>query len=392
MVEPPHRRFPRREEEEVSEPTPEQQKSYHRLGLLLIALWTVALIGVYTWVGSSALKIQQDARAHSIEGHADRMDPVKPESGATEADIPVPAGAVPVRAGIYVDRIVAMSLPDVSWTVDFYLWFSWTGNPELDPGATFQVVDGWIDSKELAEAYNEGEIHYQMYRVVATITKSFTVTRFPVDDHLLTINIETTDMERHAMVFVADKESSGTSSRVKVPGYVVEKAEGAPIIEKPHAYKTTRGDPRLKPGTKSVHSQLRYGIHLIREDWGYFWKMFQALYISVAISMLVFFIKPTDVDPRFGLGVGALFAAVANSYVSSSLIPQSGVSTLTDMINGLGAFTILLTVCQSTISLYIYSILEEEKMSRIFDWTSVFVFGIGYTAVNVMLPLAAALN
>jgi hypothetical protein len=218
------------------------------------------------------------------------------------------------------------------------------------------------------------------------------VTRFPVDDHLLTINIESTALERNAMVFVADKESSGTSSRAKVPGYGVEKTETKPIIEKPHAYKTTRGDPRLPVGTKSVHSQLRYGIHLIREDWGYFWKMFQALYISVAISMLVFFIKPTDVDPRFGLGVGALFAAVANSYVSSSLIPQSGVSTLTDMINGLGAFTILLTVCQSTISLYIYSILDEEEMSRIFDRTSFIVFAGGYTAVNVMLPMAAALH
>jgi hypothetical protein len=133
------------------------------------------------------------------------------------------------------------------------------------------------------------------------------------------------------------------------------------------------------------------GIHLAREDWGYFWKLFQALYISVAISMLVFFIKPTDVDPRFGLGVGALFAAVANSYVSSSLIPQSGVATLTDMINGLGAFTILLTVCQSTISLYIYGILEEEEISRIFDRTSFVVFAGGYLAVNLLLPYAAAL-
>lgn len=376
----------------MSEASPAAQKTRHRLGLLLIALWTVVLVGVYAYIGTTALTAQSEARAKSIAGHVERMDPNSPESGLTEADNPAPASAVPVKAGIYVDRIVAMSLPDVSWTVDFYLWFSWNGSPDLNPGATFQVVDGWIDSKELAEEYHENDVHYQMFRVVATITKSFTVTRFPVDDHLVTINIESTALERNAMVFVADKDSSGTSSRVKVPGYGVEKTKGPPIIEKPHAYKTTRGDPRLPVGTKSIHSQLRYGIHLIREDWGYFWKMFQALYISVAIAMLVFFIKPTDVDPRFGLGVGALFAAVANSYVSSSLIPQSGVSTLTDMINGLGAFTILLTVCQSTISLYIYSILEEEDMSRIFDRTSFLVFSIGYTTINILLPWEAALH
>lgn len=38
--------------------------------------------------------------------------------------------------------------------------------------------------------------------------------------------------------------------------------------------------------------------------------------------MLAFFIKPTDVDQRFGLGVGALFAAIANTYITSSLVPE----------------------------------------------------------------------
>lgn len=373
----------------MSETNVEQQKSYHRLGLKLIGFWTLLLVLVYGGIGYSAYQTQKDARNHSLTSHSERLDPRVLESGLTEADLSVDVNAVPVKAGMYVDRIVALSLPEVSWTVDFYLWFSWTGHPDLDPGASFQVVDGWIDSKELAKSYHEGETHYQMYRVVATITKSFTVTRFPVDDHLLTINIESTAYDRQAMVFVPDLGSAGISSRVKVPGYAVEKSEKTTLIEKPHAYKTTRGDPRLPEGTRSIHSQLRYGIHLIREDWGYFWKMFQALYIAVGLSMLAFFIKPTDLDPRFGLGVGSLFAAVANSYVSSTLIPACGEITLTDMINGLGTFTILLTVCQSTISLYIFTQLEEEELSRLFDRASFVGFAIGYITVNVLLPLAA---
>ena len=375
----------------MAEASSDSAKKRHQFGLLLIAVWTILLVGVYAAIGSAAYRAQAEARRAAVDGHAERMDPTRLESGLTEADLPPAAGAIPVKSGIYLDRIVALSMPEVSWTADFYLWFSWTGHPELDPGANFQVVDGWIDSKELADSYHEGEVHYQLYRVVATITKSFTVTRFPLDDHLLTINIENTGLERGQMVFVADTDSSGVSSRVKVPGYGIMPSERPIILEKAHAYKSTRGDPRLAAGTRSIHSQLRLGVHLAREDWGYFWKLFQALYIAVAISMLVFFIKPTDVDPRFGLGVGALFAAVANSYVSSSLIPQSGVSTLTDMINGLGAFTILLTVCQSTISLYIYGILEEEEMSRIFDRTSFVVFVAGYLGVNLLLPYAAAL-
>ena len=384
----------------MDQPAPDTKN--RRISIALLALWTLILVGVFGWVGDATIGGQRAATQEAISSHAERMDPAAPESGLTEADIPAPAGAVPVHAGIYVDRIVALSLPEVSWTVDFYLWFRWEGAADLDPGASFQVIDGWIDSKELADSYSSdspessaensaGGTHYQIYRVVATITKSFNVTRFPMDDHLLTINIESTAHKRDALVFVPDTASAGISSRVKVPGYAVGRTDAAALIEKPHAYKTTRVDPRLPAGTRSVHSQLRCGIHLIREGWGYFFKMFEALYISVAIAMTIFFIKPSEFDPRVGLAVGALFAAVANAYVTSTLIPQSGAATLTDIVNGLGALTIFLTICHSTISLYVANLGEEELAIK-FDRFIVVIFVVAYGYINWMLPSVASLG
>jgi hypothetical protein len=51
--------------------------------------------------------------------------------------------------------------------------------------------------------------------------------------------------------------------------------------------------------------------------------MFQALFASVAIALIVFFIKPIHVDPRFGLGVGAFFAAVGNNIFVGSMLPPA---------------------------------------------------------------------
>jgi hypothetical protein len=306
----------------------------------------------------------------------------------TPPDWTLPPGVQPtaVQAGIYVDRIIALSVRETSWTVDFYVWFRWRGDA-VSPGEGLQVVDGSIESVVREEQFAEGEAHYERYRVVAQITKPFDVSRFPCDDHLLTINLENSAYPRQQLLFVADEKNSDVSSRVKVPAYRVESVQ---IVEKPHSYKTTRGDPRLEAGVKSTYSQLRLGIGLERDLGGFYFKMFQALYVAVAIALLAMFIKPTNVDPRFGLGIGGLFAAVANTYVTSSLIPDTGVMTVADMVNGIGIGMILLTLIQSTVSLYLYEARGLESLSRRLDQVSFAILAGGYLALNVAIPLAAS--
>ena len=109
------------------------------------------------------------------------------------------------------------------------------------------------------------------------------------------------------------------------------------------------------------------GVGLDRAGWGLYFKLFQSLFVAVLLAHLAFFIRPNQVDPRFGLGVGALFAAVANAYVISSLVPDTGVLALADVINGLGIAVILLTVAQSTISLRLTSELGRDRLSKAFD-------------------------
>ncbi len=227
-----------------------------------------------------------------------------------------------------------------------------------------------------------------LYRVVARITKFFDVSRFPRDDHVLTINIENPASERRELLFVADKESSGVSSRVRIPGYSTYQEA---ILEKPHAYRSTHGDPRLAAGTEKVQSQLRMGLWIHRQDFGFYLKMFVALFVAVGVALLAFFIKPTDVDPRFGLGVGALGAVIVNTYVTSSLVPDTGVMTLADIVNHVGVITIFLSLMQSAISLYLYEKRGKKTLSRLFDRVSFLIFLPGYLVINLVLPWAATL-
>jgi hypothetical protein len=359
-----------------------------RGGRLFLVAWSVGLALLLAGAAWLAIVPVRNEALASTGRHRARMDPLAADPGATPPDLKLPPGACPtqVYAGIYVDRIVELSIKDASWTVDFYLWFRWRGDA-VRPGEGIQVVDGWIESQQREEEHSQGDEQYERYRVVARITKPFSILRFPCDNHLLTINIENPRYGRHQVQFVPDQANSGVSSRVRVAAYAVR---GAELIEKPHSYKTTRGDPRLTPGTKSTYSQCRLGIELRRDSWGFYFKMFQALYVAVTIAMLAMFVKPTNVDPRFGLGVGGLFAAVANSYVTSSLIPDTGVMTVADLVNGIGIGMILLTVVQSTVSLHLFERLGLEALSRRFDQVSFAVLASGYLAINIALPLAAS--
>jgi hypothetical protein len=368
-----------------SDPIP--AKSLPKWGRYWLVVWFILLAAAYLTTGPYLVQLMRSNRQAAVDRHAARIDPNADEPGVTAADRALPPDAKPtqVRSGIYVDRVLELSVRDVSWSVEFYLWFRWHGDsPKTCEG--FQVVDGTIESQELEEDETIAGERYQRFRVAAKITKFFDVTRFPCDEHLLTIAIEHPAHQRQHMQFVADQENSSVSSRVHVPAYRM----AAPIvIEKPHSYKTTRGDPRLPLGTKSTYSQLRMGIPTERGGWGLFFKMFQSLYVAVLLALLAFFIRPTEVDPRFGLGVGALFAAVANAYVISSLVPDTGTLALADIINAVGIAAILLTVAQSTVSLNLYSVWGEEALSRAFDRLSFFIILVFYALLNVSLPWAA---
>jgi hypothetical protein len=369
---------------------PEQRSNLGPNAYLFICLWALGILALTLLAGYWLVGVIENEKKEAQDRHKARITWGVAEKGRTAPEMTPPPGHENdrpklVRTGIYIDRIIEVKMPDSSWSVDFYIWFNWTDD-QINPGETFQVVEGEIQAKEELENRATDKGFYQMYRVNAVITKHFNTSRFPCDDHLMTIRIEDRVKQSYQLKFVADKKGSTVSSRVKIPGYEIYDTS---IIVKPHSYKTARGNPNLPPSFKATYSQFVYGLWIQRPDLGFFFKLFQGTFAAVAIALVAFFIKPTSLDPRFGLSVGAFFAAVANNYVSSSLLPDTGIMTLADMINAIGMVAIFLTITQSAISLYIFDRIGNHKLSMVFDRVSFFVFLIAYTGINIAAPMAA---
>jgi hypothetical protein len=355
----------------------------------IVLVWVLFLLVFYTCISYQAISQLYENRVYSSRLHRQKLDPHATEENKTQVDfskLAAPDGKLKkVSVGIYVDRIVEISTKATDWTVDFYLWFNWRGN-SFDPGKDFQVIDGEILSKTKDESDTVGDKHYALYRVTARITKFFNIVRYPLDNHLLTIRIEDQQHTWKRLQYVPDIDGAAYSSRVEVPGYALSDAK---LISKPHAYKTSRGDPRLPNDSQAVYSQLTYGIAIERRDCGLYIKTFQGLFASVAIAFLAFVLGPLSGE-RISLGVGAFFASVASGYLNMSELPGVGMVTMVDVVNGFGMVTIFLTLLASVISARLAKHTEQIPTAVLFDRISLLVFAACFVVFNLTAAIVAA--
>jgi hypothetical protein len=312
-------------------------------------------------------------QARIVSVTADRTSPPpvaapSPSSG----DVRKP---VDVTVALEVNRIGSVALKDSSWTADFDISFRWRGDA-VAPGKNFRVANGQIDQREKLESSERAGERFEQYRVVARIAKSFDASRFPFGDDGLAVQIEDATQGLAALRYVADRAHSGVD----------------PAAMPPHVRLATTlvGVTAGRQGpARDAHSQFVVALLIVSDSVPIYLSMFQALFGAVAVALIVFFIKPTNLDPRFGLPVGGFFAAVSNNTFVAGLLPASDRITLASMVNATGLATIFLVLVESAVSLHLQETLRQERLAQLCDRTFFVVVLIGYVAVNLTLPLAA---
>jgi hypothetical protein len=359
--------------------------SISRAGYSFVALWAAGLFLLYAIGGYLGVRTLQGYRAEAEKSREAFTESRTIEAGTKAPEIRVSKKPVDVHVGIYVNRIGEFDIRGGGWTADFDIWFRWT-DARIRPGETFQLVNGEINEREKRETYARGGERYERYRVKARMTKFFDPSRFPFTDEMLYIQGEDRARGEEELRYIAEERGSGISPQAISPNLAITKTLA---MVKYHSREPGRDDPRIPPRTPEVHSHFFFGMLGKYPSLPIYLKNFQALFASVAIAFIVFFIRPIHVDPRFGLGMGAFFAAIANNIFVGTSLPPVGRFHLTAMVNALGLATIFLTLVQSAISLYIEDTMGREKLHRVFDKVSFTVFLIGYTATNLLLPLAA---
>lgn len=262
-----------------------------------------------------------------------------------------------VRAGVYIISVHDINFRDKEYTLRFWMWFVYD-NPEFD--FTKQLDLPNAKDIEIQETIYDslGNKTWAIMKMKCTMKQNWNVHDFPFDQQRLKMHIENTLFDKRRLVFLPDTVGSSLDPEDAIDGWNVSNFS---VEESENDYLTGFGDTSSK---SQNFSSFDVYIGLERSALGMFFKIFLGMYIAFMIATISFTPHPSEMEPRFGLPVGGLFAAVGNKYIIDSLLPESSVFTLVDSLHALtfiGIFGILLV---SAIALKQYDNGKKELAER----------------------------
>ena len=251
-----------------------------------------------------------------------------------------------VRVGAYVISVHDINFHDKEYTVRFWLWFLYS-NPDFEFTKQLDIPNAkTIEPPESIIDTVDGKA-WVMLKMKCTMKENWSVGDFPFDQQHLKVQIENSILDNSILIFDPDFKGSKFDDEEAIDGWTITDFR---VGTRDHKYETGFGDPRpLKD--HQTFSQFTIDMEIQRSAWGMFMKIFLGMYIAFLISLISFTPHPSEMEPRFGLPVGGLFAAVGNKYIIDSLLPESSEFTLVDTLHALTFIGIFGTLLVSAIAL-----------------------------------------
>lgn len=256
-----------------------------------------------------------------------------------------------VVVGSYVNKIQGLNFKDNKYTLDFFLWFRWKAVGALadyKPLESFELVNGFVDSKGSVVEKKVGDMNYASVRVTATMSENWQLEHFPFDRHKIEVFVEDSNASAKDLVFVPDLTNSRLGDEIDLAGW---EAQNFVAQVRSKIYHSNYGDPSLPTDARSEFSRYAFAMDLERQSFGSAIKLLSTVLLATAVAFVAFMVKPSDLDARFGMGVGALFAVAASAFIASSSVPDSGVMTTADFVHMVALAFIFVSLLISAICL-----------------------------------------
>ena len=289
-----------------------------------------------------------------------------------------------VKTGIYITSIHDIDFKQKEYTIDFWLWlkyknkdFDFAQNLEIPAAKSVQKSYSTIDT-------SDGKV-YLLMKLQCVMKDSWRIKNFPFDRQKLRLSIENSQYDSKSLIFSVDTFGNHYDPRFTLRGWKIDSFD---ITSGKKNYETTFGDESLtKPHVE--YSSYKVKIGLQRDAGDLFWKMFLGMYVAFLIAYTCFYIHADNIDSRFGLSVGSLFAAIGNKYIIDSSLPESTSLTLVDILHGITLLFIFLVVAASA---YALKLVKEDKLKKAnrFDMITAQVLLVIYLIVNAYFIITAS--
>lgn len=290
-----------------------------------------------------------------------------------------------VKVGTYVISVHDINFHDKEYTARYWLWFVYS-DQKFDFEKQLDVPNAKIiDPPEVIKDTLPGKT-WAIMKMKSTMKENWEVHDFPFDKQHLKIQIENTLFDNNSLVFVADTAGSKFDPQEAIDGWTIKNFK---VLVGENNYETGFGDARMD-GQSQNFSSFLIEMDIERNAWGLFMKIFIGMYIAFMIAVISFVPHPSEFEPRFGLPVGGLFAAVGNKYIIDSLLPESSTFSLVDTLHALTFFAIFAILVVSAICVKQYDSGKHEACLKTNRLGSRIVV-IGYVVANLIFVVLALL-
>lgn len=289
-----------------------------------------------------------------------------------------------VKVGAYMMSLHDISFHDNEYTARFWLWFVHK-NKNFDFSTQTEVPNAKSIEKPDIMTYNYADnLTWQIMKMKTVMKQHWDVGDYPFDHQNIKIKFENTVYDKNSLVFVADTQGSTHDQDLIVDGWKVKNFKVATGISH---YKTSFGDPESNVSS-SDYSNFSISMTLKRDAWGLFLKLFIGMYIAFMIGSVSFLINLDNAEPRFGLPVGALFAAVGNKYIIDSILPETSEFTLVDSLHAITFVFILFIITTSALTLILHNKERTDRAKKLNKKFGIAVVS-SYFILNLIMILIA---
>jgi hypothetical protein len=286
----------------------------------------------------------------------------KPSENITESTTKKTSPLI-YQSGLYIIQINEFDIKSGYAEVDFWYWVITEGQRvSLD---NLELSNGKLEPLTKPVYQQLGNKFYASRRYLAKARCLINIERFPFDRETVYLSFEDGEFTADQMIFKPDIANSGIDPHFKMNDW---KGLDVNYFVGMRNYPTSFGYLDIPSGQGSEYSQLSVKIELVRDGtiWQKLFKYFWAVFISVLVGLFSLLIRVGDLDGRFGMAVGSLFANVGCSYLLSEQLPQTPGVSLAELVSYISMGFIMLFLIESIISLALFN-RNKGKWSNILD-------------------------
>ena len=290
-----------------------------------------------------------------------------------------------VYVGLYLNNIANISLPENTFSSDFYIWFKWKG--KIDPSKSFEFTNSYENwGMTQTPAYEEPKVlpdgfNYQIIRVQGKFICKFDLHAYPLDKHSLHIEIEDSQYHSRDIIYIQDNKETDFEKIPLVPGWKINGLDNTTFV---YDYKSNFGDNSRNIEFEQYY-RYRYTVAIERPQWLFLLKTIVPIFIVLVSVFTVFFIHPFYIEVRSGIIITALLSAVALQITASSDLGPVGYLVLIDKIYNISYIVTILALIETVIAIRYKDIGVLDKAIKL-DQISFKVLGI-MTLLSTMLAV-----